>query len=92
MTDRQENRFGDLAEAGPHGELASCPECGGVDLHCVNDGELTNFFCPSCASCWHVELGWVHRIDPATCPGCAFQPLCLAKRGLQAPPAQATTL
>jgi hypothetical protein len=68
------------AEIGPDGALASCPECGGRQLRCVTDGELTNFFCAACACCWHLELGWVHRVDPATCPGCRFQPLCLASR------------
>lgn len=68
------------AEIGPSGTLASCPECAGRDLKCVTDGELTHFLCLGCGCCWHVELGWVHRVDPATCPGCPFQPLCLASR------------
>lgn len=68
------------AEIRPSGTLAKCPECGERDLRCVTGGELTNFFCPACGCCWHLELGWVHRIDPATCPGCPFQPLCRASR------------
>ena len=68
------------AQIGPDGTLASCPECGGRDFRCVTDGELTNFFCVACRCCWHLELGWVHRIDPATCPGCAYQPLCSVSR------------
>jgi uncharacterized protein (DUF2267 family) len=46
----------------------------------VTDGELTNFFCVACQCCWHLELGWVHRIDPTTCPGCAYQSLCRTSR------------
>lgn len=68
------------AEIRPDGTLASCPECGGQDLTCVSDGELINFFCQSCRCCWHLELGWVHRIDPVSCPGCRMRPECLASR------------
>lgn len=68
------------AEIGPTGTLASCPKCGARDLKWVTDGELTNFLCVACGCCWHLELSWVHRIDPATCPGCPSQPLCVASR------------
>lgn len=56
--------------------IDACPACGAVELHPVFDGELMNFLCPLCMSCWHVELGFVHRINPETCPGCQFQLIC----------------
>jgi hypothetical protein len=57
--------------------LDACPECGALELHPAFDGELMNFLCPLCMSCWHVELGFVHRINPETCPGCQFQLTCI---------------
>lgn len=57
--------------------IDACPECGAVELHPVFDGELMNFLCPLCMSCWHVELGFVHKINPQTCPGCQYQLTCL---------------
>jgi len=68
------------AEITPHGTLVACPECGGRQLDFVTDGELTNFLCAACGCCWHVELGWVHRVDPATCPGCPSRAVCEASR------------
>jgi len=53
-----------------------CPECGADDLVAVSDGEQTNFLCPRCGRCWHIELGWVHRVAPATCPGCDRRDQC----------------
>jgi hypothetical protein len=64
--------------------LDACPACGATELHPVYDGELMNFFCPLCISCWHVELGFVHRIRPETCPGCQYQLICTEHQ--QAPP------
>ena len=64
--------------------LDACPACGGVELHPVYDGEMMNFLCPLCVSCWHVELGFVHRIRPETCPGCQYQLICTEHQ--QAPP------
>jgi transposase-like protein len=58
--------------------LMVCPTCGSEELEAVTDGEATNFLCPVCRDCWHVELGWVHRVDPKTCPGCQHLDLCLA--------------
>jgi ssDNA-binding Zn-finger/Zn-ribbon topoisomerase 1 len=66
----------------PHSLLAClvgpCPECGHGLLQVVSDGELTNLLCPECGICWHAELGAIHRIDPATCPGCPSREICLA--------------
>ncbi len=57
--------------------MGPCPECGNGLLEAVSDGELTNFVCPQCGSCWHPELDWVHRIDPSTCGGCKAREPCL---------------
>lgn len=58
--------------------LAACPECGSGDLRPIveDDGETVNFFCESCHRCWHVELGYVHRVDPTSCSGCREHPRC----------------
>lgn len=66
------------AVAGPSARygLPGCPTCGPVELHPVFDGELTNLYCPLCRSCWHVELGFVARVAPETCPGCKFELQC----------------
>ncbi len=61
------------------GALARCPACGDRELHAVTDGEMTNFLCERCGRCWHVELGYVSRVDPVTCPGCPFIDDCLAR-------------
>jgi hypothetical protein len=52
------------------GGVLECPTCKTDGLEAVGDGETTNHLCPLCRDCWHVELGWVHRVDPWTCPGC----------------------
>jgi hypothetical protein len=56
--------------------LDACPACGATELHPVYDGELLNFLCSLCLSCWHVELGFIHRIRPETCPGCQYELIC----------------
>lgn len=60
--------------------LFECLECGGESFHAISVGEETNFRCTDCGSCWHVELGWVSPVDPATCPGCPFGTECGAWR------------
>lgn len=57
--------------------IDTCPGCGAVELGRVFDGALMNFLCPRCMSCWHVELGFIYRINPQTCPGCQYQLVCL---------------
>jgi hypothetical protein len=42
----------------------TCPGCRGAGLTASASGDQTKFFCPACTSCWHVDLGWVHRVDP----------------------------
>jgi hypothetical protein len=60
--------------------VGPCPICGNGRLRAVFDGELTNFLCIQCKACWHGDLTWVRRVEPATCPGCPSQPVCLAAR------------
>jgi hypothetical protein len=62
---------------GPH-RLQVCPECGASGLEPVTDGYGWQFFCGACRCCWHLELGSVYRVNPATCPGCRHRPECLA--------------
>lgn len=56
--------------------VLACADCGGDRMHAVYDGERTNFRCARCGACWHVELGFVSRVDPAHCPGCDAFPDC----------------
>jgi len=58
--------------------IGPCPDCSNGLLEAVSDGELTNFVCPVCGSCWHPELDWVSRVDPAACPGCPSEAVCHA--------------
>ena len=43
------------------------------------DVDEPNFLCQACGRCWHVELGFVSRVDPLTCMGCPHRPECLAR-------------
>jgi hypothetical protein len=45
-------------------------------LRAVTDGEDVNFLCLACFRCWHVELGWVQRVDPHSCAGCRAHDNC----------------
>ena len=60
--------------------LRQCPECGSVRLEPVVEDERStvHFLCADCSRCWHVELGWVHRMTPATCRGCPERRRCEA--------------
>ncbi len=69
------------AEIGPDGTLTRCPQCGGRDFQCVSDGELTNFLCLTCGCCWHLELGWVHRVDPVHLPRMRVAPHLPGQQG-----------
>lgn len=62
------------------GIIGPCPECGNGRLEAVFDGVATNFLCRRCGTCWHAELEWVHRVNPATCPGCPAREVCAAAR------------
>lgn len=59
--------------------LDRCPGCAGEHLYTVFDGESTNFLCRSCNRCWSVGMGWVHRVDPLTCPGCEWRSACTSR-------------
>jgi hypothetical protein len=56
--------------------LPGCLKCGPVELQPVFDGEITNFYCDLCGSCWHFESGYVVPVHPETCPGCQLEEVC----------------
>jgi hypothetical protein len=60
--------------------LSQCPRCGSVRLEPVveRDDGTVHLLCRDCSRCWHVELGFVHRVDPRTCSGCPEQARCEA--------------
>jgi hypothetical protein len=60
--------------------LAHCPACGSARLDPVVETErqTVHFLCRDCSRCWHVELGHVHRMTPATCLGCPERQRCEA--------------
>ena len=60
--------------------VGPCPDCGNGRLQAVSDGEAANFLCSTCGNCWHPELDWVQRVNPATCPGCPARAKCLDAR------------
>jgi hypothetical protein len=55
-----------------------CPTCGAEELEAVGESGGTSFLCRSCWDCWHIELGWVHRVNPATCLDCFHRDECLS--------------
>jgi hypothetical protein len=61
-------------------QLDVCPACGSDRLDPVveNESQNVHFFCGACGRCWHVELGYVHRVIPPTCPGCPERERCEA--------------
>jgi ribosomal protein S27E len=59
--------------------LDRCPGCGHGYLYTVSDGTRTNLLCRACSRCWAVGMGWVHQIDPRTCPGCEWRTTCEAR-------------
>lgn len=66
------------------GVIDSCPHCHSTDLSAVHDGRGTNIYCESCSSCWSINLGWVRRVNPSSCPGCGRRAECLAKQAAEA--------
>jgi hypothetical protein len=58
--------------------LARCPECGSARLDPVVEAGVAevHFLCRNCARCWHVDLGFVRRVAPATCLGCPERARC----------------
>jgi uncharacterized protein with PIN domain len=64
--DETMNRFdGMRPQDGPiERPLTRCPDCGG-ELRAVADAarEGVEFWCEICDVCWHVELGYAHRVS-----------------------------
>lgn len=58
--------------------LLNCPACGSDHLEPVveNGTSDVHFFCHDCNRCWHVELGYVHRVSPDVCHGCKYASTC----------------
>jgi hypothetical protein len=58
--------------------LQHCPTCGSEQLEHVveNDTLEVHFLCRDCKRCWHVELGYVHRVSPDVCHGCPHLSEC----------------
>jgi len=58
--------------------LAFCPTCasGNLDPVVEVDAEEVHFLCVDCNRCWHVALGYVQRMTPATCGGCPQTARC----------------
>lgn len=59
--------------------LVHCPVCGSNRLDPVveNDRETVHLLCRDCSRCWHVELGFVHRVAPTACLGCPERARCV---------------
>jgi formate dehydrogenase maturation protein FdhE len=59
--------------------LATCPACGSGQLEPVVDFDEAGvrFLCSACARCWHVELGYVQRVQPEACRGCPQPERCM---------------
>jgi len=58
--------------------LDRCVACGSEHLDAVveNDTDDVHFLCRDCRRCWHVELGYVHRMAPHACHGCRYRDVC----------------
>ena len=61
--------------------LEKCPGCDAHALVAVLDVDEPNFLCEACGRCWHVELGYVSRVDPLTCMTCHHLGACVARLG-----------
>ncbi len=60
--------------------LVHCPACSSTDLEPVVEfgTDEVHFRCTACGRCWHVELGYVHRMHPPSCRGCPAREQCAA--------------
>jgi hypothetical protein len=58
--------------------LWQCPTCGSTDLEPVAEADTVevHFLCRECKRCWHIELGYVHRVSPYGCNGCPHLSQC----------------
>lgn len=61
-------------------QLDRCPGCGSDQLDPVleNATQEVRLLCRACSRCWHVELGFVRRVNPPTCFGCPERERCEA--------------
>jgi hypothetical protein len=60
--------------------LDHCPSCNSWQLQPVVaiEAGTVQFLCGSCNRCWHVELGFVSRVNPTVCDGCPQTERCTA--------------
>ena len=58
--------------------LEHCPGCGSDQLDPIVALEIedVHFLCAVCSRCWHVELGYVHRVAPTSCIACPTPARC----------------
>ncbi len=89
MNDHTANDQGDGGQG--YWMLDRCPGCGNGYLYTVSDGTRTNLLCRVCSRCWEVGMGWVHQVDPRTCPGCEWRTTCEARWDRPTPPETAKT-
>ena len=47
--------------------LLRCPACDADAFEGVAVGFDVNLRCVACGACWHVELGYISRVDPRSC-------------------------
>jgi hypothetical protein len=59
--------------------FAACEACGSSNLQTVVDREDVNLLCRGCGRCWHIELGFVTRVNPRTCVDCPERAPCLRR-------------
>ncbi len=83
MTTSMENTSGHTQRREPtfiRRPLDHCPSCNSWQLQPVVaiDAEAVHFLCGSCMRCWHAELGFVRRVNPASCEGCPQPERCAA--------------
>lgn len=58
--------------------LAACPACGCEALLRVTAAGQGHFVCTVCAACWRVGDLALQRVEPSSCAGCSFKPMCTA--------------
>ncbi|MFN8027645.1 MAG: hypothetical protein U0W40_15185 [Acidimicrobiia bacterium] len=64
-------------------EIGACPDCGAVDWQVVESHDSAiNFLCLACGACWFHSMGWLTRVDPNACPGCAaaWEAICRGRQ------------
>lgn len=66
---------------GPVGTATRCPGCGSSHTTWVSAAARGNLLCKTCGVCWHMVSGHNEPVDVRECPGCEYQPICVAARG-----------